>query len=159
MAEEEKEQQEEPRKGMSTKVKVIGLIVLVVILAAGGIGGWKFYDGRSAKTTKKEAVAAPVSAIWSAGTLIVNLMDDKGERYLKAGIQVEVSSEDCLAELEELKPKVTDGILVLLSSKGYEDIASLEGKQRLRDEIAVRMNGYMTSGQVRKVYFTEFLIQ
>lgn len=159
MADEEKETQEEPRKGMSVKIKLIGLTVLVVVLAAAGFGGWKYYDSQIRTETKKQAVAAPVSAIWSAGTLIVNLMDDKGERYLKAGVQVEVSSEDCLAELEELKPKVTDGILVLLSSKSYGDIASLDGKQRLRDEIAVRLNGYMTSGQVRKVYFTEFLIQ
>jgi flagellar FliL protein len=33
------------------------------------------------------------------------------------------------------------------------------GKQRLRDEVAVRVNSYLTKGKVVKVYFTDFVIQ
>ncbi len=158
MAEEEKKEAEEPKKGMSPKIKWIAIIsVAVVILAAAGFGGWKYFTANV--TDSKEEQTVPTSAMWSAGTLIVNLMDDKGDRYLKTAIQIEVNSQDCMEELDELKPKVTDGILVLLSSKSYEDIASLEGKQHLRDEIAVRLNGYLVRGQIRKVYFTEFLVQ
>ena len=92
-------------------------------------------------------------------SLIVNLMDGNGERYLKAVIQIEVSNQDCVSELDLLKPKVTDSILGLLSSKSYKEIAGFEGKQRLKDEIAMRLNSYLTKGQARRVYFTEFLIQ
>jgi len=70
-----------------------------------------------------------------------------------------VSGQDCVTELDLLKPKITDSILGLLSSKSYKDIAGLEGKQRLKDEIAMRLNSHLTKGQARRVYFTEFLIQ
>ena len=70
-----------------------------------------------------------------------------------------VKSQDCISELDLLKPKIMDSILGLLSSKRYKEIAGCEGKQRLKYEIAVSLNSYLTKGQVRKVYFTEFLIQ
>ena len=86
-------------------------------------------------------------------------MDNSGERYLKATIQIEVSNQESLAELDLLKPKILDSILGLLSSKSYREIAGFEGKQRLKDEVAMRLNGYLTKGRARRVYFTEFLIQ
>ena len=163
MVEEEKEEESEekkPKKGMKPIVKWIVVVFVAVILGAGGFMGWKYYKTHfpgSKKAGSEQIVQKP--GIWPMGSLIVNLMDANGERYLKATIQIEVSAQDCMPELDLLKPKITDSILSLLSSKSYKEIAGFEGKQRLRDEIAVRLNGYLTKGQVRRVYFTEFLIQ
>ena len=33
------------------------------------------------------------------------------------------------------------------------------GKQRLRDEITMRLNSFLSGGKIVKVYFTEFVIQ
>ncbi len=163
MVEEEKEEELEEKKtkkGMKPIVKWIVMFFGVVILGAAGFTGWKYYKTHlsgSKKAGNEQIVQKP--GIWSMGSLIVNLMDANGERYLKATIQIEVSNQDCISELDLLKPKVTDSILGLLSSKSYKEIAGFEGKQRLRDEIAMRLNGYLTEGQARRVYFTEFLIQ
>jgi flagellar basal body-associated protein FliL len=32
-------------------------------------------------------------------------------------------------------------------------------KQRLRDEIVLRVNSFLTKGKILKVYFTEFVVQ
>jgi len=160
MAEEEREEQQEeqsPKKGKKSIIKWIILAVLVVFLGAGGFVGWKYYVSGVSDSEKAEVAQTP--GIWSMGSVVVNLMDDNGERYLKATIQIEVSSQECVDELELLKPKISDSILVLLSSKNYKEIAGFEGKQALRDEIAVRLNRYLSKGQVKRVYFTEFLIQ
>ncbi len=165
MVEEEKEEELEekkPKKGKKSIIKWIVVFFGVVILAAGGFMGWKYYKTRisgsdSEKAGSEQIVQKP--GIWSMGSLIVNLMDGNGERYLKAVIQIEVSSQDCVSELDLSKPKVIDSILGLLSAKSYKEIAGFEGKQRLRDEIAMRLNNHLTKGQVRRVYFTEFLIQ
>jgi flagellar FliL protein len=160
MAEEEKEEQQEeqePKKGKKSIVKWIILVLAVMILGAGGFFGWKYYTSNIAGSKEEAVVQKP--GIWSMGSIVVNLMDDNGERYLKTTIQIEVSSQEGVEELEQLKPKVADSILVLLSSKKYEEIAGFEGKQALRDEIAVRLNRYLVEGQVKRVYFTEFLIQ
>jgi flagellar FliL protein len=49
--------------------------------------------------------------------------------------------------------------LDLLSSKSYKDIVDINGKQRLRDEILMRLNTFLTGGKIVKVYFTEFVVQ
>ncbi|MBW2644644.1 MAG: flagellar basal body-associated FliL family protein [Deltaproteobacteria bacterium] len=162
MAEEEKEEQQEekePKKSKKSVVRWIAVAVVVVILVAGGFAGWKYYETHLSGTKEQKGQPVQQPVIWSMGSLIVNLMDDNGERYLKATIQIEVSGQDCVTELDLLKPKVTDNVLSLLSSKRYKDVAGFVGKQRLKDEIAVRLNGYLTKGQVRRIYFTEFLIQ
>ena len=161
MVEEEKESEEKKsKKGKKSIIKWIVVFFGVVILGAAGFAGWTYYKTHfsgSKKAVNEQIVQKP--GIWSMGSLIVNLMDSNGERYLKAVIQIEVSNQDCVSELDLLKPKITDSILSLLSSKRYKEIAGFEGKQCLRDEIAVRLNGYLAKGQVRRVYFTEFLIQ
>jgi len=165
MVEEEKEEEEEskekkPKKGKKSIVKWIVVFFAVLILGAAGFGGWKYYKADlsgSEKADSEQTVQKP--GIWSMGSLIVNLMDGNGERYLKVAIQIEVSNQDCVSEMDILKPKITDSMLGLLSSKTYKEIADFEGKQRLRNEISVRLNGYLTKGEVRRVYFTEFLIQ
>jgi len=161
MADEEKEEEkEEPKKAKSPILKWIVVFFVVVILGVAGFAGLKYYKSNfsgSKKAEEEQIVQKP--GLWSMGSPIVNLMDNNGERYLKTTIQIEVSSQDCISELDLLKPKVMDSILGLLSSKRYKEIAGFEGKQRLKDEIAVRLNSYLTKGQVRRVYFTEFLIQ
>jgi len=165
MVEEEKEEEEEskekePKKGKKSIIKWIVVFFGVVILGAAGFAGWTYYKTHisgSEKADSEQAVQKP--GIWSMGSVVVNLMEAGGERYLKTTIQIEVSSQDCISEMDLLKPKITDSILGLLSSKSYGEIAGFEGKQRLKDEIAMRLNGYLTKGQVRRVYFTEFLIQ
>ncbi|MEA3486389.1 MAG: flagellar basal body-associated FliL family protein [Thermodesulfobacteriota bacterium] len=162
MAEEEKEEELEEKKPKKSKKSIVRWIVVavaVVALGAGGFAGWKYYETHLSGTKEQKEQPVQQSVIWPMDSLIVNLMDDNGERYLKVMIQIEVSSQDCVTELDLLKPKITDSIIGLLSSKSYREIAGFEGKQRLKDEIAVRLNGYLTKGQVRRVYFTEFLIQ
>ena len=56
-------------------------------------------------------------------------------------------------------PKIKDSILILLSSKTFKDIYTVEGKFKLRDEITTRINRFLVTGQVRSIYFTEFVIQ
>jgi flagellar FliL protein len=50
-------------------------------------------------------------------------------------------------------------VIVLLSSKSYAEIGTVEGKYQLRDEIVQRINQFIGSNGVKTVYFTEFVIQ
>ena len=155
--EEKKETGSEKKKGKSLITKLMVMMIALVVLGAGGFAGWTFFLKKSEKPVEKQVVEK--SQMYPLGPKVVNLLDNNGDRYLKVNIQLEVSGSECVAELEALKPKITDAILVLLSSKNYKEIAGFEGKQRLREEIAMRLNSYLTRGQVQRVYFTEFIIQ
>ncbi|TFG90109.1 MAG: hypothetical protein E4H15_08200 [Syntrophobacterales bacterium] len=160
--EQDKEVEKAPTKGKGRIIKWIAILIVVVVLGVAGFLGWNYYANRTPpdkEPGKEQAEIQLIGSVWSMGAMVVNLMDNNGERYLKTVINVELTSQDCIGELELLRPKIIDTILDLLSSKRYQDIMGFAGKQRLRDEIAIRMNNYLTKGQVKMVYFTEFIVQ
>ena len=74
-------------------------------------------------------------------------------------LELELKDSNLTAELEKRKPQVRDNILLLLSSKTFEDVATFKGKTKIRNQITARLNGILTPGSIRKVYFTEFVVQ
>ncbi len=155
---------EEAPPQKSKKMLFIGLAVGFLILA--GINGvlvWKVLSGDSAdaKTTETEEVVVEeeeASFMFKLDPFIVNLFDDRGVRYLKVRLDVEVwdiTDEQMLKKL----PKIRDSLIVLLSSKKYDEIGSLEGKARLREEILFRLNRILGEGKAKEVYFTDFVVQ
>ena len=90
---------------------------------------------------------------------IVNLAGSEGKRFLKVTISLELSTPEVHADLKENIQKVTDSILVLLSSKSFEDVYSVQGKFKLKDEVTTRVNRFLVVGHVKDAYFTEFIIQ
>jgi flagellar basal body-associated protein FliL len=123
MAEEEIKEEEAAVEKDSKKslpfLKWIVMALAIVVLGAAGFGGWWYYKTHFSSPPKKEAeqMVQVKKAIWPIDSIIVNLIDNNGERYLKTTIQVEVSNEDCISELDSLKPETTDSLLDLLSSK------------------------------------------
>ena len=62
-------------------------------------------------------------------------------------------------ELKENIQKIIDSVFVLLSSKNFEDVYSVQGKFKLKDEITTRVNRFLVVGHVKDAYFTEFIVQ
>jgi len=90
-------------------------------------------------------------------TFLVNLADSRGRRLAKVNMELEVSSAEAQEEIDKLKPKIRDIIIMLMSSKTYGQISSRDGKDQLRDEIRDQVNLFLTKGQIKKVFFTEFI--
>jgi len=90
---------------------------------------------------------------------VVNLAGSEGKRFLKVTISLELSTPEVHLEIKENIQKVTDSILILLSSKAFEDVYSLQGKFKLKDEITTRVNRFLVVGHIKDAYFTEFIIQ
>ncbi len=100
-----------------------------------------------------------MDSFYSLDPFIVNLQDNVGTRYLKLTVQLELDSPSLQAEIESHLPKIRDAVIILLSSKSYADIGTVEGKYRLRDEIVQRVNKFLSGGRVKTAYFTDFVIQ
>lgn len=147
------------KKKSIKKIIIIGVIALVV-LAAGTFGAIYFLT--HVGNVKKAATPEPrplIGNMWAIDPFIVNLADNQGERYLKVVMQLEVSDPLIIPQLEQLKPKLRDNIMDLLTAKTYSELMDVSGKQRLRDEIVLRLNSFLAKGGIVKVYFTEFVIQ
>jgi flagellar FliL protein len=152
---EEEIQVAEPKKKSKLKWIIMSSVALLVV-ASGAFAGYYFL---SKTDTKKPAEKPVVISILPMDPFVINIAETNGERYLKIVIQLEVSDPGVGPELEQLKPRIRDSILDLLTPKTYKDLMDLAGKQRLREDIAGRINNILQRGKVTKVYFTDFVIQ
>jgi len=164
-AEENENEEQAPPKKKGSKLKLmIILVVVLLLLGGGGAAAYFFFikDKGAAGQKKPAGQDKPkVIVMWPMDPFIVNLIDNEGERYLKVVMQLELSDKLMAEEMKLINPKLRDTILDLLSSKTYKEMIDPLGKQKLRDEITMRMNMNIdaTKGKVLKVYFTEFVIQ
>jgi flagellar FliL protein len=172
MAEEEEELLDEveiddesaPKKKSPIKLIVI-LLVVLGLLGGGGFFAYKQYmqpdqstEGAGAGETVEEA-APNLGIMFSLDPFIVNLAGSQGKRFLKVTVALELSAPEVHAEVNENIQKIMDSILVLLSSKNFEDVYSVQGKFKLKDEITARVNRFLILGHIKEAYFTEFIIQ
>ena len=88
---------------------------------------------------------------------IVNLSSNS--RYLRTSISLELSEEDLREDVEKKKPIVRDRIIKVLSSKAYEEISTIRGKEVLKEEILVELNKIFNDGKIQNIFFTEFVVQ
>lgn len=167
--EEQQETQEEqeavPKKGLPINLIIICILCLCVI--GGGLFVWKsgilsrlsLGGQTTASGPNAENPAQDIGPIYSMDTFIVNLIGGRGKNYLKAKIDLEMDSVKLADEINKRLPQFRDAILTMLSSKTQEDIKTLEGKYQLRAEIISMLNQYLTSGKIKNIFFTDFIIQ
>ncbi len=148
----------------SRKMLWIGILAGFFTLAlGGGLFAWLGFPGASVPSEgqgDRKAAAAPAEVITplSLDPFVVNLLDTEGIRYLKVKLDMDVSGID-KATVDRHNPKIRDSIIILLSSKRYDEIASIEGKLRLREEIEYRLAQILGQHNVHRVYFTDFVVQ
>jgi len=97
--------------------------------------------------------------IYSLGTFVVNLNDPVRRSYLKIKADLELSNDKASQLVEERLPQLRDTIILILSSKNFEDILSIEGKMRLRQELLRELNRRLGKDTIKTMYFTEFVVQ
>jgi flagellar FliL protein len=158
----EEQQDEEPSGEAPKKKKGKLLLILAIlsVLAGGGGAAWYFLQPGSPEA-KEEKPKPPVFV--TLETFTVNLQSDGGERYLQVGIDLKVTDQAVADAIKVHMPEIRNGVLLLLSSKRSEELASVEGKQKLSAEIQEQVNKPLRlrvgSKGVIGVYFTSFVIQ
>lgn len=174
--ENKKEEAAAPKK----KSKLVLIAIIAVAVLGLGAGGFIIFkdkllgkggaDKESAHQ-EEEAQASDshsgghgeekggASSVFNLEPFIVNLQDNSGTRYLKLTINLELAPGTKSEELTSQAAQVRDSLIILLSSKSYSDIGTVEGKYQMRDEIVARVNQFLTKGKVKTAYFTDFVIQ
>jgi flagellar FliL protein len=108
------------------------------------------------------APADPGSALGPVvdlGGFVINLNDSGATRYLKATMKAEVSSAAASDEVTKREPQIRDAVISYLSSLTLRETQGARAKATIRENVARRLNNLLTEGEVRQVYFTEFVTQ
>jgi flagellar FliL protein len=116
---------------------LIGLVAAVLVIGGGGLAAWLLMS-RSDDGAKRAVQATPV--FFPLEPFVVNLTGDV-ESYLQVGIELKVADTGVSDRIKEHLPEIRNGVLLLLSSKRPEELATLEGKNKLRHEIRAAVNG------------------
>lgn len=153
---------------MSKTLIIIIAAVLLFVMALMGGGFFIMWTKMSALSAPapeaEEAVVEEeepeeIGPLYSLGTLIVNLADEGGKRYLRVSIELELESTEMTEEVEKRLPQVRDSILMILPTKTFSDINTTPGKIAVRDELLAAMNEIVKTGKINNLYFTEFVVQ
>jgi flagellar basal body-associated protein FliL len=110
-------------------------------------------DGYGSEAQKKNSE----TPILQLEPFITNIGDRN--RFLKLSISVELSSPDMAEKAKAKTGAIRDAIIMLITTKTSDAISSSEGKQQLKDEILMRLNQILGEGNVKNIYFTDFVMQ
>jgi flagellar FliL protein len=175
MADTTNKDAEAPVKKRSGLLKWLILFVLLVAMGVGGFFAYEHFfatnpagdsadqngvaDGNGTASAPASSEGGSQPQLFSMPPFVVNLADPLGRRYLKLSLEIEVKNKSVLEKTEKAMPRIKDALLLLLSSKSYSDLASMENKIALKNEIISRLGQIVGNGNVSNVYFTEFIVQ
>jgi len=186
MAEEEKETTEEEsapkEKKSGNMLLIIIIVVLFLIIIIGGIVAFLLMgddeEAMQASAPVKEKSApkkrsssgssveyndnrqlSDIGILYPLDTFTVNLKSDSGRRYLKVTMSLELEGEELSLELDAKSAVLRDRIIRILTSKTLEEISSKKGKQKVSQQIMDTLNSMINDGEIKGIYFTEFVIQ
>lgn len=151
---------------MSKKSIIIIAGVSLIVLAIIGGGFFMLWQKLSSLDNLKGAAKAPeksehagMGPVFSLESFIVNLSDQGGKRYLRITMGLELGDSKFAEELTKRLPQIRDSILMTLPSRKVEELQTTEGKNSLRADIISKLNELLGKEIVKKIYFTEFVIQ
>ncbi len=154
------------------------LIAILAVVAAGEAGRrtWLYFqaakivkatsaDEKAGNGSSGNAHSAKTEETKVAASLdpfLVNLADPQAVRFLKVTFQLGMTGES-----EEFSKNpvaiaaARDAIISLLSAKTSEQILTVEGKNKLRQEVRDRINSVLNASRtkVQNVYIVEFVVQ
>ena len=181
MAEEESTEEQQPKEKKSNMLMIIIIVVLILIILIGAAVGILLMGGDdetevSAPPAKERTVSkskrssssstyddsrqlSDIGILYPLDTFTVNLKSDAGRRYLKVTMSLELEGEELSLELDAKSPVLRDRIIRILTSKTLEEISSKKGKQKVSTQIMDILNSMISDGNIRGIYFTEFVIQ
>ena len=151
--------------GSKLKLIIIGVVALVLLIGA-GIGVYFYLNASKDKASPEQQAQAEaqnkgsqVGPMVNIDSFIVNILDNDESRYLKAAITIEVNSDQAAQEITQRMPQIKDAILLLIGNKSFNELNDLQGKLQLRAELINKINSILTTGKVKRIFFTDFVVQ
>lgn len=175
---------EVPPKSGKKKLLLFGGIGLVLLLGAAGGAAWFFglLGGHASADMAADEAGAHATAEdghggdghggdghgdEAAGVVFVDMPDvlvnlqSGGQRirFLKLKAALEVASEDVATRVEALMPRIMDSFQLYLRALTVEEVSGSGGLQRLKEELAARVNFAVQPTRVDDVLVKEMLVQ
>ena len=164
------------KKPKGNMVLIIVVALLVLLLVGGGAAAFFLLGGEDEaapvaqttqsdmksdkkKSSKKSTDGLAIGPMYPMAQFVVNLLSESGNRFLKVAVDLELSDAKLQPEMDQKKSLVRDIIIRTFSSKTFEEISTLKGKDKLKEEVLNKINENLSDGYIKNIYFTDFVVQ
>ncbi|NLZ29123.1 MAG: flagellar basal body-associated FliL family protein [Firmicutes bacterium] len=146
---------DEQNKSNLRLVLIIVILLLIGVILAGGYvlltrGGGILNDPVKGVKPRYEMVLPEFQ---------VNLSDAGGRRYLRTQIILGCDESRVERELKQRMNEIRSEFIEMLRNKSVEDLHEPGGQEALREEIMDNLNDMLITGEIKALYFSEFIIQ
>jgi flagellar FliL protein len=117
------------------------------------------HDDAAAKAVEEPELAEgeeALGAIVPLDTFVVNL---SGGKYIRLQAQAELETPDIPRRFYSRVVPMRDQIISLLTQKRADELEDAQGKEKLKAQMREIMNQQLRREDVRRIYFTQFVIQ
>jgi flagellar protein FliL len=97
--------------------------------------------------------------IYTLDPFTVNLSNTEEDKKVLVEVNIELGDEGSFQEVKGSSAAVRDAVVTILSKHEHADIATVQGKLSLKDEIATAINLHLKHSMIRGVYFTKFFVE
>lgn len=162
--------QEQPEPVKSSGAKGWFLLFAIMLIAL-GMGAGVYYtflrpeDPLAVVQNDPSSGELPPAQSWPLSDFVVNLAPPDESTFLKVDLALGITSSDdqhvklILKELDARRDQLKDLVNMTLTSKTKSDLATTQGKENLKSELARRINEVLQSGEIQSVYFRQFTFQ
>ena len=169
---------EEPQESGKKKRPLLLIIIAAVVLLGGGGAGAFLMLGKGdaeAAVNAEATLASEASDEENSDTMgeayyfsldppfIVNFSGASRARFLQVSIEGLTRDPRVKEDITKHIPQVRNNLVLLLSSKSYEELSTVEGKAGLRKQVLKEIQKILETetGQegVEDVFFTSFVMQ
>jgi flagellar protein FliL len=135
------------------------MFLMCLIVAGVAIFFWERHVSMQAQAGHP-STKTTLAAVLHLETFTLNIDDPDQRAYLRVGIDLGLDRDP--KESGGTTPPtavVRDTILNVLMATKLQDVTTVEGKRKLKDQILVALQQRVPDMAVREVYFTDFLVQ
>ncbi len=162
------EQEEKPKRDLG---KILAMTYVFVNLCAMGVGSFMVYSGtigyetpaatseelnRELASFREKLQEKPM--MYAMDQLNTNLTG-LPRRLIRVELNLEMLDAEGFEEIINLGARGRDSVVRIINGKTYDDLESVQGKLRLKNEIVAQLNGLLDRGVVKNVYFSDFVVQ
>ena len=167
---DDEEAPEQPAKKKGPGLPALLLLLILLPAVGGGILAYLQYPalaenaasfGLTLGLENGPAKPAPVEygQFATLNDLVINPAGTDGNRFLLISLGLETKSADVVKEVADKDIVIRDAVLRVLSKYTDRELASVERRAELKDELLKQLNAILQKGSIERLYFTQYLLQ
>lgn len=163
MAKDAKEPGATPEAKPAKRWLLVVAVLLVNLLTLGGVVAYftLFHTAGASAAAAPEAPppASEYGPLHGLAPIVANLSDRTAGRFVRVTVHLEAKDEEALATVVAREIPIRHRLLIYFSELDATRAATPGGKDTLREELVPQVNEVIGSELVRRVYFSEFVVQ